>query len=89
MKLLALLKRQSSFNRYMVECELVIFHITLGKNLVLIDTWWNVNTVGRLIHLMFVRVLIDTWWNVNSHSSYPASIFYTVLIDTWWNVNKI
>ena len=33
--------------------------------LVLIDTWWNVNS--RAVPLMFIDffVLIDTWWNVN------------------------
>ena len=33
-----------SFNRYMVECELVL-HLQVFVNtiFVLIDTWWNVN----------------------------------------------
>ena len=36
------------FNRYMVECE---YHMKLIKgeaSLVLIDTWWNVNTPAVL-----------------------------------------
>ena len=32
-----------SFNRYMVECELVKSHLRMLCHLVLIDTWWNVN----------------------------------------------
>ena len=35
----------------------------LGK--VLIDTWWNVNTLSPEEHRKHCRVLIDTWWNVN------------------------
>ena len=32
---------------------------------VLIDTWWNVNTLKKLKGLFGLMVLIDTWWNVN------------------------
>ena len=33
-----------SFNRYMVECELITKTLSTLKNgTVLIDTWWNVN----------------------------------------------
>ena len=32
-----------SFNRYMVECELCDYVEALKVELVLIDTWWNVN----------------------------------------------
>ena len=32
-----------SFNRYMVECELVMQSLRLRILMVLIDTWWNVN----------------------------------------------
>ena len=33
--------------------------------MVLIDTWWNVNTYGELMFDKGDGVLIDTWWNVN------------------------
>ena len=34
-------------------------------DVVLIDTWWNVN-VGRIAEFYGADgVLIDTWWNVN------------------------
>ena len=45
------------FNRYMVECELIRASVIFLMLKVLIDTWWNVNTI--------ITVLIDTWWNVN------------------------
>ena len=31
------------FNRYMVECELLIQELYFQADFVLIDTWWNVN----------------------------------------------
>ena len=34
---------KSSFNRYMVECELTCIQFVLVFHAVLIDTWWNVN----------------------------------------------
>ena len=34
--------------------------------LVLIDTWWNVNTNITSDIARRCKVLIDTWWNVNS-----------------------
>ena len=36
-----------------------------GGYLVLIDTWWNVNTFKIYNSSVVVSVLIDTWWNVN------------------------
>ena len=34
--------------------------------LVLIDTWWNVNTLTVSVMPDSIKVLIDTWWNVNN-----------------------
>ena len=34
--------------------------------MVLIDTWWNVNTNKLGAGVDAVEVLIDTWWNVNT-----------------------
>ena len=50
----------------MVECESVYTEHILAVRIVLIDTWWNVNTWMRGSHLQEGLVLIDTWWNVNS-----------------------
>ena len=38
---------------------------TTAHTLVLIDTWWNVNTAVTYSDGYFGKVLIDTWWNVN------------------------
>ena len=35
--------RKASFNRYMVECELILIVLVVWVIAVLIDTWWNVN----------------------------------------------
>ena len=36
-----------------------------SHDLVLIDTWWNVNTTIKVQLYADGKVLIDTWWNVN------------------------
>ena len=36
-----------SFNRYMVECELYTHSEPHIEEIVLIDTWWNVNILQR------------------------------------------
>ena len=53
------------FNRYMVECEYFFITFIVAEKTVLIDTWWNVNTVCRTHIEHLKEVLIDTWWNVN------------------------
>ena len=37
----------------------------MGIELVLIDTWWNVNMYDLSNAYFTDSVLIDTWWNVN------------------------
>ena len=53
------------FNRYMVECEFLTVYLYQLLNLVLIDTWWNVNVSVSIYLPLCSCVLIDTWWNVN------------------------
>ena len=36
--------------------------------IVLIDTWWNVNESLRNLVPVEPDVLIDTWWNVNGRA---------------------
>ena len=36
-----------------------------GLSKVLIDTWWNVNSMPAFSVTKAMKVLIDTWWNVN------------------------
>ena len=72
----------------MVECESNIADTKRERGeLVLIDTWWNVNNIHAYIVNRLSVVLIDTWWNVNPIASTHDIILNTVLIDTWWNVN--
>ena len=55
--------------------------------MVLIDTWWNVNSMGIGNFFGVLPVLIDTWWNVNVYTRSLVLYLGLVLIDTWWNVN--
>ena len=55
----------NSFNRYMVECEWRQRLKQQRNQLVLIDTWWNVNKLVYTVQCTRNLVLIDTWWNVN------------------------
>ena len=61
----------------------------LRRCIVLIDTWWNVNTNKLGAGVEEVSVLIDTWWNVNKSWRSCEIVNQLVLIDTWWNVNRI
>ena len=63
-----------SFNRYMVECELFTRYRPEQTVTVLIDTWWNVNTLLQSLQLQAEQVLIDTWWNVNVRISHGTAI---------------
>ena len=47
-----------------------------GGYLVLIDTWWNVNTFKIYNSSVVVSVLIDTWWNVNMISAGKIANMY-------------
>ena len=49
----------------MVECECRFEPFLCKHNIVLIDTWWNVNNSERVFLFVPASVLIDTWWNVN------------------------
>ena len=71
----------------MVECEYFYFTCRYRFTTVLIDTWWNVNTIVVTTVDITSSVLIDTWWNVNKLRDTPVLADRIVLIDTWWNVN--
>ena len=49
---------------------MLIARITDTGESVLIDTWWNVNTIDLFEFPFSIPVLIDTWWNVNAHTAY-------------------
>ena len=59
----------------------------IAEQLVLIDTWWNVNISPQVKLVDADTVLIDTWWNVNMRLLRSPTLLLLVLIDTWWNVN--
>ena len=66
------------------------YHIQeMLTQLVLIDTWWNVNTLTVSVMPDSIKVLIDTWWNVNFIYATIRKTDILVLIDTWWNVNRM
>ena len=58
----------------MVECELFTRYRPEQTVTVLIDTWWNVNTLLQSLQLQAEQVLIDTWWNVNDQCNLPKSV---------------
>ena len=57
------------FNRYMVECKYRSNNCFQDDRIVLIDTWWNVNSLAIAVTDHDNIVLIDTWWNVNKNVS--------------------
>ena len=71
----------------MVECESITDKTMSALSVVLIDTWWNVNSASVFSVTIKVMVLIDTWWNVNLQEQKNYIKKVIVLIDTWWNVN--
>ena len=48
----------------------------ISEEIVLIDTWWNVNFVCTVQNGNFREVLIDTWWNVNRHFHVVYELWY-------------
>ena len=61
--------------------------ISLHDEIVLIDTWWNVNLpdTGRiwLLCFSFNRYMVECELSFLHYRSLGQG----VLIDTWWNVN--
>ena len=55
---------------------------------VLIETYWNVNSLTAVGSSSRERVLIETYWNVNTLEDVIEQTGTTVLIETYWNVNK-
>ena len=61
-------------------------HLTMNTQLVLIDTWWNVNlqkSSSELPIYRFNRYMVECE-SVHLLTEAKAA---GVLIDTWWNVN--
>ena len=66
-------------------CEVSEYY---GDNVVLIDTWWNVNLLPA--YYIFLEVLRFNRYMVECEYVTIAAVFNwrAVLIDTWWNVNS-
>ena len=56
---------------------------------VLIETYWNVNTVAGGVDYAASVVLIETYWNVNVTWVVMGIMLLVVLIETYWNVNYV
>ena len=57
------------------------------RQLVLISTYWNVNTKVHELFVKLILVLISTYWNVNLNDIIEYDVSDSVLISTYWNVN--
>ena len=60
----------------------------MNTQLVLIDTWWNVNlqkSSSELPIYRFNRYMVECEYGIGR----DVVVYQLVLIDTWWNVNFI
>ena len=53
---------------------------------VLIETYWNVKEVDKILEPYAEKVLIETYWNVKSDEKLTFRQVIAVLIETYWNV---
>ena len=70
----------------MVECKFVTSGAGKYVNIVLIDTWWNVNNVYfklKCAYKSFNRYMVEC----KLTRKIVVYLLCVVLIDTWWNVN--
>ena len=61
----------------------------MGSPIVLIETYWNVNTDCPWLVVKLSPVLIETYWNVNLEKCIVNCKMGGVLIETYWNVNGV
>ena len=54
---------------------------------VLIELYWNVNTLQNIPASDWTTVLIELYWNVNLQNVPDQTHQDTVLIELYWNVN--
>ena len=57
--------------------------------MVLISTYWNVNSFEYQPVTQPTSVLISTYWNVNKKTASYEEKVKSVLISTYWNVNAL
>ena len=76
-----------SFNLNLLECKLRLPPSSVTLAVVLISTYWNVNSRDSALYPNCLNVLISTYWNVNQIHSLSLPDWVIVLISTYWNVN--
>ena len=55
---------------------------------VLIELYWNVNSLLNAISIFSSPVLIELYWNVNKSKKKKSTTPASVLIELYWNVNR-
>ena len=55
-------------NRNILECKSIRQVQKVSRKLVLIETYWNVNSLVVFLCPFSTCVLIETYWNVNKNS---------------------
>ena len=86
-KLMLLQPRLSHINRDILECKFQPVADSCTANLILIETYWNVNEESIYRCVYGLAILIETYWNVNDTISKQHTHAHTILIETYWNVN--
>ena len=56
--------------------------------MILIETYWNVNTNLNISIELLKKILIETYWNVNGVIERLEALESGILIETYWNVNE-
>ena len=67
---------QRSINRTILECKFELVTGEDGGEQVLIEPYWNVNTIAVVVDDHVVGVLIEPYWNVNISRRAAASNAY-------------
>ena len=78
--------KRNRFNRYIVECKVLIRMLITSTKQDLIDTLWNVKVAVAPDAVVAPLDLIDTLWNVKITIFLRFLSIELDLIDTLWNV---
>ena len=58
------------------------------RNGEIIETYWNVNALMRIVSGFASREIIETYWNVNKKKSSSPATVGAEIIETYWNILK-
>ena len=56
--------------------------------IILIETYWNVNSSSQNTNDRLRHILIETYWNLNKSIDQLKGYGLRILIETYWNVNQ-